>query len=240
MSQASVVSPSAALSMSSLNGLIPPPDKYRCAVVEVRIYHRLPLCSKLGPPWCRTYNYPRRSRSPRTSASPARSSSPTSAISPTFRAPACLPDLCTDPPYPPLHTPQTARPQAQADRVPRRHRAQGEMGVWRGEPSASRTPPLISSAFILTCSPRPAQSDRVSTCMTRFKRDATASPYMTITPDTPLAELERFLDENIFALGAFAHFLFFPASSDTPALVLLRPCAPPICSFPCMLPGLRQ
>jgi len=38
--------------------------------------------------------------------------------------------------------------------------------------------------------------------MTRFNRAVNTNPYVTITPDTPLADLERFLRDNIFALGA--------------------------------------
>lgn len=36
--------------------------------------------------------------------------------------------------------------------------------------------------------------------MTRFKRSS-KQPYMTITPLTPLVDLEKFLKDNIFALG---------------------------------------
>lgn len=36
--------------------------------------------------------------------------------------------------------------------------------------------------------------------MTRFKRSS-AHPYTVITPATPLAELELFLQDKLFALG---------------------------------------
>lgn len=41
--------------------------------------------------------------------------------------------------------------------------------------------------------------DRISQYMTKFKRKTT-EPYTLITPATPLAELEAFLHDNIFAL----------------------------------------
>ncbi|KIY48430.1 hypothetical protein FISHEDRAFT_43315 [Fistulina hepatica ATCC 64428] len=40
--------------------------------------------------------------------------------------------------------------------------------------------------------------DKVAACMTKFKRSG--APYTVITPMTPLAELEEFLEHNIFAL----------------------------------------
>ncbi|TFY65872.1 hypothetical protein EVG20_g5207 [Dentipellis fragilis] len=43
-------------------------------------------------------------------------------------------------------------------------------------------------------------SDPVSASMTKFNRSPTTNPYTTITPATPLAELEHFLATNIFAL----------------------------------------
>jgi hypothetical protein len=36
--------------------------------------------------------------------------------------------------------------------------------------------------------------------MTKFRRTA-STPYTLMTPATELAELERFLDDNLFALG---------------------------------------
>jgi len=42
-------------------------------------------------------------------------------------------------------------------------------------------------------------SDKVVRYMTKFKR-AVSEPYTLITPLSPLAELERFLQDNIFAL----------------------------------------
>ncbi|KIM42267.1 hypothetical protein M413DRAFT_444702 [Hebeloma cylindrosporum] len=41
--------------------------------------------------------------------------------------------------------------------------------------------------------------DKVSQYMTKFKRTST-EPYITITPLSPLSELEEFLKTNIFAL----------------------------------------
>lgn len=38
--------------------------------------------------------------------------------------------------------------------------------------------------------------------MTRFKRSA-SQPYSVITPDSDLADLEEFLQNNVFALGTF-------------------------------------
>ncbi|KAK0445134.1 hypothetical protein EV421DRAFT_1902592 [Armillaria borealis] len=46
---------------------------------------------------------------------------------------------------------------------------------------------------------RPIEDDRISQYMTKFKRKTT-EPYTLITPATPLAELEAFLQDNIFAL----------------------------------------
>jgi len=43
-------------------------------------------------------------------------------------------------------------------------------------------------------------ADRVYKYMIRFDRSASADPYTVITPVTPLAELEGFLSNNIFAL----------------------------------------
>jgi hypothetical protein len=37
--------------------------------------------------------------------------------------------------------------------------------------------------------------------MTKFNRSPTTNPYTIITPDTPLAELESFLRNHIFALS---------------------------------------
>ncbi|KAI0076512.1 hypothetical protein K474DRAFT_1597858 [Panus rudis PR-1116 ss-1] len=41
--------------------------------------------------------------------------------------------------------------------------------------------------------------DKVSKYMTKFNR-AASEPYTLITPDTPLEELEKFLEKNTFAL----------------------------------------
>ncbi|THH13621.1 hypothetical protein EW146_g6623 [Bondarzewia mesenterica] len=43
-------------------------------------------------------------------------------------------------------------------------------------------------------------TDKVSSYMTKFNRSVSTNPYTTITPDTPLAEVEGFLKNNIFAL----------------------------------------
>ena len=48
--------------------------------------------------------------------------------------------------------------------------------------------------------PDRAQSDKVATYMTKFKRSRT-QPYTLITPSTPLADLEQFLQDKLFALG---------------------------------------
>jgi hypothetical protein len=42
---------------------------------------------------------------------------------------------------------------------------------------------------------------KVERYMNRFNR-APSTPYSVITPATPLADVESFLHENIFALGA--------------------------------------
>lgn len=47
-----------------------------------------------------------------------------------------------------------------------------------------------------------AQNDSISKYMTKFNRSA-SQYYTLITPLTPLAELAEFLQENIFALGAY-------------------------------------
>lgn len=43
-------------------------------------------------------------------------------------------------------------------------------------------------------------TDKIASCMTKFNRSPTTNPYTIITPDTPLAELESFLRNHIFAL----------------------------------------
>ncbi|KAI0293995.1 hypothetical protein BC826DRAFT_1013690 [Russula brevipes] len=43
-------------------------------------------------------------------------------------------------------------------------------------------------------------TDKISSCMTKFNRSPRTNPYTTITPDTPLPELESFLKDHIFAL----------------------------------------
>jgi hypothetical protein len=43
--------------------------------------------------------------------------------------------------------------------------------------------------------------DKISSCMTRFNRSPRTNPYAVITPDTPLADLESFLKDHIFALS---------------------------------------
>ncbi len=55
------------------------------------------------------------------------------------------------------------------------------------------------------------QTDKVKQYMTGFKREP-SQPYVLITPATPLAELEEFLREHIFALGPFlvSSTSFFP------------------------------
>jgi hypothetical protein len=46
------------------------------------------------------------------------------------------------------------------------------------------------------------QEDKVIKYMTKFKRSA-SEPYTLITPSTPLEDLERFLQGEIFALGLY-------------------------------------
>lgn len=46
--------------------------------------------------------------------------------------------------------------------------------------------------------------------MTKFKRSVATNPYTIITPDTPLADLESFLKDKIFALGPYYCGLMFP------------------------------
>jgi hypothetical protein len=49
--------------------------------------------------------------------------------------------------------------------------------------------------------------------MTKFNRSPRTNPYTIITPDTPLAELESFLRNHIFALSTY----FSPLQSvDSP------------------------
>ena len=45
------------------------------------------------------------------------------------------------------------------------------------------------------------QDDKVVKYMTKFERSRDQA-YTVITPSTPLAELEEFLKQNIFALGS--------------------------------------
>jgi len=44
------------------------------------------------------------------------------------------------------------------------------------------------------------QTDKISSCMTKFNRSPQTNPYTIITPDTPLADLESFLQNNVFAV----------------------------------------
>ncbi|KAI9428455.1 hypothetical protein H4582DRAFT_1772960, partial [Lactarius indigo] len=46
-------------------------------------------------------------------------------------------------------------------------------------------------------------TDTIASCMTKFNRSPTTNPYTVITPDTPLAELESFLRNHIFALSTY-------------------------------------
>jgi hypothetical protein len=59
---------------------------------------------------------------------------------------------------------------------------------------------LVSSRHSPTLT-RALQNDRVFQYMTKFKRSAEKNPYTLMTPETELADLERFLDHNLFALG---------------------------------------
>jgi len=43
-------------------------------------------------------------------------------------------------------------------------------------------------------------TDKISSCMTKFKRSPRTNPYTIISPDTTLADLESFLKDHIFAL----------------------------------------
>jgi len=43
-------------------------------------------------------------------------------------------------------------------------------------------------------------TDTIASCMTKFNRSPRTNPYTVITSDTPLAELESFLRNHIFAL----------------------------------------
>ncbi|KAI0305307.1 hypothetical protein B0F90DRAFT_1625266 [Multifurca ochricompacta] len=43
-------------------------------------------------------------------------------------------------------------------------------------------------------------TEKIATCMTKFNRSPRTNPYTIITPDTPLADLESFLKDHIFAL----------------------------------------
>jgi len=51
------------------------------------------------------------------------------------------------------------------------------------------------------------QNDKVSQYMIKFRRQA-SQPYSLITPSTPLADLELFLRNNIFALGTPLRYPF--------------------------------
>jgi hypothetical protein len=62
------------------------------------------------------------------------------------------------------------------------------------------TSTLSSSSSILPISDIPHQNDSVKQYMSKFIRNE-SHPYTIITPDTPLAELAEFLNDNIFALG---------------------------------------
>ncbi|KAH9962210.1 hypothetical protein BC827DRAFT_1199702 [Russula dissimulans] len=43
-------------------------------------------------------------------------------------------------------------------------------------------------------------TDKILSCMTKFNRSPRTNPYTTITLDTPLADLEGFLQNNVFAV----------------------------------------
>jgi hypothetical protein len=61
-----------------------------------------------------------------------------------------------------------------------------------------------------------AQTDKILSCMTRFNRSPRTNPYAVITPDTPLADLESFLKDHIFALSTP---FCFPTSESGPRVV---------------------
>jgi len=63
--------------------------------------------------------------------------------------------------------------------------------------------------------------------MTKFNRSPRTNPYTIITPDTPLADLESFLKDNVFALstsvfGSFSlpdrELLMSPIQSPFPSV----------------------
>jgi hypothetical protein len=60
------------------------------------------------------------------------------------------------------------------------------------------------------------QTDKLSSCMTKFNRSPRTNPYTTITPDTPLAELESFLKDNVFALSTPPFFWSTGKFTDSP------------------------
>lgn len=70
--------------------------------------------------------------------------------------------------------------------------------------NANPVRPTFQCFFLIlgTYSPCPSthQDDKVLKYMTKFKRSS-SEPYTLITPSTPLADLERFLQGAIFALG---------------------------------------
>lgn len=57
------------------------------------------------------------------------------------------------------------------------------------------------------------QTDKIASCMTKFNRSPTTNPYTVITPDTPLAELESFLRNHIFALSPHSSLVCKPLDS---------------------------
>lgn len=73
------------------------------------------------------------------------------------------------------------------------------MGSRRGEPRAFVLPEYRMPIY--TYLEMPLQNDKVSEYMTKFIRSS-SHPYTVITPSTPLAELEQFLGDKLFALGA--------------------------------------
>ena len=65
------------------------------------------------------------------------------------------------------------------------------------------------------------QNDKVSQYMTKFKRSF-SQPYTVITPSTPLADLELFLVDKLFALGMSLRHSSRSLSVTPETLIALR------------------
>jgi hypothetical protein len=187
-------------SLSTFTALPLPVDKYRGAVVEVNAVPSLKpaLQAELHN---RTFNCHQRSLFPPMKPSHGLSKWHTNEISPIFRTIGHQVTFFSTEFV--LHVFQWCRIQSSQLEsstfgIRRCRKFEGEVGIGRSKASAFSTPPPLTYKNPIHL----VQDDNVRQYAIHFKRSSD-HPYTTITPLTPLSELEEFLETNIFALGTF-------------------------------------